>query len=77
MEVEAALPVMNGINAPVELCEQVKERFLQFLNGFVLTDSLDAEPSQSNTHSQGSGGQSAGRAPARDRDPCNNCMSCR
>lgn len=60
MEVEAALPVMNGINAPVELCEQVKERFLQFLNGFVLTDSLDAEPSQSNTHSQGSGRQRAG-----------------
>ncbi|KAL4448853.1 hypothetical protein ABPG77_007570 [Micractinium sp. CCAP 211/92] len=59
MEVEAALPVMNGINAPVELCEQVKERFLQFLNGFVLTDSLDAEPSQSNTHSQGSAGRAS------------------
>ena len=53
---EEAIPVMNVMNAPLELCEQVKERFLQFLNGFVLSDSLDAEPSQSITHSQGSGG---------------------
>ncbi|PSC76526.1 DNA replication licensing factor Mcm6 [Micractinium conductrix] len=56
MEVAEGLPVMNTLNAPVELCEQVKERFLQFLNGFVLTDNQEAEPSQSITHSQGSGG---------------------
>lgn len=55
MEVAEGLPVMNTLNAPVELCEQVKERFLQFLNGFVLTDNQEAEPSQSITHSQGSG----------------------
>ncbi len=54
------LPVMNALNAPAELCEAVKERFLAFLNGFVVTDQTDAEPSQSITHSQGSG---AGRAP--------------
>ena len=54
--------MMNVMNAPLELCEQVKERFLQFLNGFVLSDSLDAEPSQSITHSQGSGGAMVGRA---------------
>lgn len=51
---------MNALNAPAELCEAVKERFLAFLNGFVVTDQADAEPSQSITHSQGSG---AGRAP--------------
>ena len=54
------LPVMNALNAPAELCEAVKERFLAFLNGFVVTDQTDAELSQSITHSQGSG---AGRAP--------------
>lgn len=57
---EEALPVMNSMNAPLELCEQVKERFLQFLNGFVITDNLDAEPSQSMTHSQGSGARESG-----------------
>lgn len=55
---DAPLPgVMNPTHAPVELCEQVKERFLRFLNGFVLVESQEAEPSQSNTHSQGSGGR--------------------
>jgi len=48
--------VLNAMNAPAELCEQVKERFLQFLNDFVLSESLDAEPSI--THSQGSGAES-------------------
>ena len=58
---EDAIPVMNSINAPLELCEQVKERFQQFLHGFVISESLEAEPSQSITHSQGSG---AGREAA-------------
>jgi hypothetical protein len=56
---EDAIPVMNSINAPLELCEQVKERFQQFLNGFVISESLEAEPSQSITHSQGSGAVAA------------------
>ena len=57
---EDAIPVMNSINAPLELCEQVKERFQQFLNGFMISESLEAEPSQSITHSQGSGAVGAG-----------------
>lgn len=63
MEHDALLPLMNTVNAPLELCEQVKDRFLQFLNNYVVTDSLDAEPSQSITHSQGSGGAGAGGRP--------------
>lgn len=47
---------MNALNAPSELCNAVQERFQAFLNGFVVTDQADAEPSQSITHSQGSGG---------------------
>jgi hypothetical protein len=50
-----AIPVMNMINAPVELCQQAQERFLQFLNNFLLTEYDGELPSQSNTHSQGSG----------------------
>jgi hypothetical protein len=47
---------MNSINAPLELCEQVRGRFLQFLNNYVVADGQDdAQPSQSITHSQGSG----------------------
>lgn len=53
---------MNALNAPAELCEAVKERFLAFLNGFVVTDLADAEPSQSITHSQGSGAGAGGAA---------------
>ncbi len=54
------IPVMNSINAPVELCEQVRARFLQFLNNFVVADGHeDAQPSQSNNHSQGAGAQAA------------------
>ena len=60
---EDAIPVMNSINAPLELCEQVKERFHQFLNGFVISESLEAEPSQSITHSQGSGAGGRGAGP--------------
>ena len=59
---------MNALNAPAELCEAVKERFLAFLNGFVVTDQADAEPSQSITHSQGSGA-GAGGAAAANRGP--------
>lgn len=58
-----ALPIMNGTNAPLELCEQVKERFQAFLNNFVIADDQgDAQPSQSLTHSQGSGERGGGRA---------------
>lgn len=52
---EGDLPIANSLNAPLELCEQVKDRFQQFLNNFVIIESLDGEPSQSITHSQGSG----------------------
>ena len=30
---------MNPLNAPRELCQQVKEQFVRFLNDFVLHDS--------------------------------------
>lgn len=56
-----AIPVMNSINAPLELCEQVRGRFLQFLNNYVVADGQDdAQPSQSITHSQGSGAAGQG-----------------
>ena len=59
---EDALPLYNSVNAPLELCEQVRERFLAFLNGFVISEPADGEPSASGTLSQGSGAR--GRAGA-------------
>ncbi|KFM28495.1 Maternal DNA replication licensing factor mcm6 [Auxenochlorella protothecoides] len=41
-----ALPIMNTMNAPVELCERIKERFLNFLNDFILQDRGEPELSQ-------------------------------
>jgi hypothetical protein len=46
---------MNPLNAPRELCQQVKEQFVRFLNDFVLHDSGEPEASQA---SQGSGRRS-------------------
>lgn len=48
------LPVMNPLNAPIEVCEAAKERFQQFLNEYQAAESAEAEPSQSQA-SQGSG----------------------
>lgn len=79
---EDALPVYNSVNAPLELCEQVKERFLQFLNGYVISDSLDDGPSQSITHSQGSGeeggvwGELGEAMGAPQRPPLALCRAC-
>lgn len=61
MEALEALPTMNPLNAPVEVCEQAKERFLQFLNEFQVSDNSEPEPSQL---SQGSGD---GAPPPRDQ----------
>jgi hypothetical protein len=53
---DEAIPVMNSINAPLELCEQVRERFLHFLNSFIYADGQeDGQPSQSVAASQNSG----------------------
>ncbi|KAI3430537.1 hypothetical protein D9Q98_005130 [Chlorella vulgaris] len=55
---DEAIPVMNSINAPLELCEQVRERFLHFLNSFIYADGQeDGQPSQSVAASQNSGGR--------------------
>ena len=47
-----ALPVMNPLNAPVEVCEEAKARFTAFLNEYTAVDAAEPEQSQA---SQGSG----------------------
>lgn len=61
---DGQLPIMNAINAPIELCQTIEARFRDFLNGFVIADDLEAQPSQSLTHSQGSGESGAPLKPS-------------
>ena len=60
-----ALPVMNSLNAPAELCEAVKARFLQFLNDYVAAESAEPEASQGSAgglqRSAGRGGRAGGQ----------------
>lgn len=35
---EGSFPLLNTVNAPVEQCEFLKNRFLQFLNDYICTD---------------------------------------
>lgn len=52
---EDAIPLMNSINAPLELCEQAQQRFLQFLNSYTISEHDGEHPSQSGSHSLRSG----------------------
>lgn len=45
---------LNPVNCPLSVCEAVKEGFGRFLREFTVTDSAEAEPSQTGL-SQGSG----------------------
>lgn len=54
---------MNTMNAPVELCERIKERFLHFLNDFILQDRGEPELSQMSVASGALGVKRGPKAP--------------
>lgn len=45
MDLHAGLQPINNLNAPTEVCETVKARFLEFLNDFAIENNVEPERS--------------------------------